>query len=739
MPRQEAQVLMKGLERVAKYRRPVVLEEYQPTGVPGRSYQMMLFPIAAQGEKEDLFGLLTIDITRLKKARNELELALEQQEAIFDASLIGIIVHENRIITRVNRRLSDILGYQPEELIGKEPLLLHLSRENYIEFGNKYHSKLSEKQIVQIEYPLRHKDGHTVWCLLSGQAIKPPDFSKGVVWTIEDITERKKSRERLLESKERFEAIFNSVQSGILLIDKETYKILDANPAACKLIGLRRDEIVKHACYRFVCPASKEECPLNDEKPLMVDSEQELITAGGERITVLKTVTTVTIDGQEFLLESFVDLSLQKQQEAQLRQMLATVKQLNENLEDEIAFANKMAAEAEQASNAKSEFLANMSHEIRTPMNGLIGMAGLLLDTDLDDVQRQYAETIRSSGETLLGIINAVLDFSKIETGRLEIENVEFDVYALLYHVAEMIDIKARDKGLDFSRNIPSDLPAVLFGAPERLRQVLINLGSNAVKFTEKGEISLSVSVTSRQADKAVLRFAIRDTGVGVPREKQDVIFQQFTQVDASSTRKYGGTGLGLAISKRLVELMDDGKIGISSEPGEGSEFWFTANFTLREERRSSSVAATGDSRYRRLRNKRVAGKRNVRILMAEDSPINQRVALAMLKKLGYSADVVQNGVDALGALRSEAYDLVLMDIQMPKMDGLEATHRIRNSISGDLSPEIPIIAMTAHALKGDREKCLEAGMNDYISKPISFDVLSRTLKQWLPKGEAGA
>lgn len=689
-----------------------------------------------------------------------------------------------------------------------------------------------------------------------------------------EVAQRKRIENELSENEHYLHTIWRTVSSCIVIIDAHTHDIVDANPAAAELIGLSEDEIIGKTCFKLICSVEEDQCPVTDMGREVNNVESVIVASDGRKIPILKTVIPMNLTNGDYLLDCFVDISDRKESEEQYRRAKEVAEKAglelthtNEQLERAIEKANYMAEEAEAGAQAKSEFLANMSHEIRTPMNGIIGMTGLLLDGELDDEQRMYAETVRTCSDSLLGLINDILDFSKIEAGKLEMEMLDFDLHVAAEETIDILAIKADEKGLEFSFFIDPEVKSMLRGDPGRLRQVLINLANNAIKFTEAGEVAIGATLEEETDTRVRVRFAVRDTGIGISADRLDSIFELFTQADSSITRKYGGTGLGLAISKQLIEMMN-GQIGVESEEGSGSTFWFTVVFEKQSSDKQQSQYEHGDIKGMRVlvvddnsTSRHVLGKylgawgclveevcsaheamealgrgvmegepfavalldclmpevdgealgdlirededlrdtilvmltsaghredakrlmrlgfggyllkpikrsqlfsclrsvtgnsvgdddqadkqmvtqesigeghnSDLRILVVEDVIVNQKVALRILdKRLGYRADAVANGREAIEALERIDYDIVLMDCQMPEMNGYEATRIIRDESSGVINHNVHIIAMTGNAMKGDREKCIASGMDDYVAKPIRAEELAAAIER---------
>ncbi len=556
-----------------------------------------------------------------------------------------------------------------------------------------------------------------------------------------DIHDRKTAELEL----RKFKTISDSANYGAVITDLRR-RVIYANDAYARMHGYPADEVIgKHICTFHNAEQMERMDELDDRLKReggLTAEEVGHTRSDGTTFPALMSATVVCDHkgNPEAIASTVIDITDLKKAEEELRRQKewaeSTSRELartNAQLEEAIERTSLLADHAAAAAQAKTEFLANMSHEIRTPLNAVIGMSDLLMDTELTNKQSEYLGIVRSSADTLLRLINDVLDLSKIEVGRLRLEETNFDLKELFGEITAAFAHRIEEAGLEFSWTLSPGVPGSLRGDPTRLRQVLTNLIGNALKFTEEGRVDVTVDLIRHSHKRVQLQFAISDTGIGIPKDKIRSIFETFVQADGSTTRKFGGTGLGLAISKRLVEAMG-GSIDVESTPGVGSTFTFTAVFGLERAgetagkaeavRHDAGSAGTADV------GEEDSGKpiNEIRVLVAEDNPVNQKVTEAMLSRLGCRYDIVEDGERALAAIGEREYDVVLMDIQMPGMDGLEAARAIR------LNPahlNLPIIALTAHAMGGDRLQCIRSGMDDYLAKPIKYSELASAIRKW--------
>ncbi|EDY83086.1 PAS fold family [Verrucomicrobiia bacterium DG1235] len=795
------------------------------------------------GVKSGFLGIAR-DISARKRAENDLRESESRFRRSFEYSGIGmaIVSLEGKWI-QVNQALLDMLEYKREELLELSFQEITHPDDLDADLALLKETLDGKRQSYALEKRYFDSKGKIKWVNLNVSLVRdwkgePVHF----VSQIQDVTERHLLDEDLKQARERLLLATEAGKIGIWDWDAATDTLL-WDDQMLRLFGYEKEEFKTpfDAWYNGVHP---DDFPELEKKRLAAiagetqyDEEFRIVLPSGE-IRTLKTLAIVQMD--EFgKAKRMVGINWDVTEAVVQREELA-----------------RLAAEADDANRAKSQFLANMSHEIRTPINGVIGMTSLLLDSPgLNSEQSKQARVIQSSGEALLALINDILDFSKVEAGKLDLEILDFDLRDTLDDLSLLLGQRAGEKQLEFICKADNQVPDRLRGDPGRLRQILINLAGNAIKFTANGSVKVLVSLADRDEKTALLRFSVIDTGIGISEEKKRLLFSEFTQADSSTTRLYGGTGLGLAISKQLVNLMD-GEIGVTSEKGSGSEFWFTARLPYEEseykneqrhylsgksallvvrrdgqrldleerlnewniESASCSLASAGlsllreraamarkvdfllfdpessdldvasfleevrgieglgsvktivlggpeldakldgserlDSPYRRseLYNILVEGTepvrkseyvfedfaaehfkdRAARILVAEDNIVNQMVVRGILEKFGLHADTVANGFEALEALRRIPYDLVLMDVQMPELDGLEASRRIRDGEAGEKMKDVPIVALTAHARTEDREICLNAGMDEYTSKPVAPRVLFRILDRML-------
>jgi two-component system sensor histidine kinase/response regulator len=656
--------------------------------------------------------MLNLELSERKKAEKELQLAATVYSTMDEAVTI---TDANNCFVSVNPAFTAITGYSKEEVMGKNPSILSSGLQSP-DFYHKMWESLASTGMWQGEISNRRKNGDVYVEWLS---IKRIADERGnpvhYIAVFSDISTRKAAENLLLESSETLHSVIATAMDAVVLTDANGI-ITDWNARAEEILGWAKEEACGRDLQHMIAPFKYLDGSVSSLR-------QFLLLKNGTALHSLIETTAIHRDGHEFPIELTVALIRIKGKRA-FSCFIHDVSARHER--DEALRAANLRAEA--ASRAKSDFLANMSHEIRTPMNSILGMAYLTLKTDLTPKQHNYLEKIHYSGQHLLGIINDILDFSKIEAGKLRIETVDLKLYEVIENITNMLVGKAAEKGLALDFQIDAGIPAHLRGDPLRLGQVLINYVSNAIKFTETGGVTIHAMKIEENASNVLLRFDVSDTGIGISEEGIANLFQLFQQADTSTTRKFGGTGLGLAISKQLSELMG-GAVGVESEVGKGSTFWFTASLEkalpLSVDCNETDTQLFQEQDVR----KAICG---AKILLVEDNSFNQLVATDMLENAGVVVMIAINGKEAIDMLRQQSFDCVLMDMQMPEMDGLEATRRIR---ADDAIAETLIIAMTANTRSEDRKSCIAAGMDDLLTKPILPDLLYATLANWLTNG----
>ncbi|HTW67689.1 MAG TPA: PAS domain S-box protein [Bryobacteraceae bacterium] len=634
-------------------------------------------------------------------------LSAGMQTILAKSNIIPMFVGDGRgNIREANDAYLQLLGHSREELVSGKVRWKGTMAPEMEHFGQQFQRQLALEGVsTPTEVAYIHADGHRIPALVGLASLDAVEDT--AIGFIVDLTEWKRSQERLRASEQRLRALVDSLDDIVVEMDEQG-TFLD--------VWARSDDLL---------PRPKAE---------MIGQNISIILGEGLVDPYLDNLRAAIETGrpQEFEHSKDVEGVLRwfqvrfnpiRSADGARKTACLIVREITarKNAEEEL----RKAKEAAEAANiAKSEFLANMSHEIRTPMNGILGTLELVLDTHLDTEQREFLTIAKTSADSLLGILSDILDLSKVEARKLDLRSEEFHVRETVESVAQLMLSRAGQKHLGLTCHIGRTVPDVLRGDPMRLAQVLHNLIGNGIKFTSDGEVEVRVELERQTAGGIELHFIVRDTGIGIAPEKQKLIFEAFAQADGSMTRRFGGTGLGLTISSRLIEIMG-GRMWVESAPGQGSRFHFTAVFA----RPSKEMRSVGHTVLSSAANSTPQpGRRRLEILLAEDNPVNQHVAVRILEKHGHRVAVASNGREVLDALDRRAFDAILMDVQMPDMNGWEATAAIRNSekLSGE---HLPIIALTAGAMQGDREKCLAAGMDDYVSKPIQADILLGALE----------
>ncbi|MGG4344105.1 PAS domain S-box protein [Paenibacillus lautus] len=621
-------------------------------------------------------------------------------EHVYKSAPIGIalVTIEGNWIS-VNPAACKMFGFTEEELMS-QPATDYIYSDCINNKDKLFQSLDESSSTIAVEKQFVHRDGHGIWASMHVSLVRDEKDQTPLFFIsqIVDITKSKIAERKLQESIERYTSLKKYNHDAIISFNLEG-RIINGNQMAEQLTGYTIPELIGTKISNLI-----------GERNLA-----RVLSASADYVAVEKGINVIHHKNRHTV------------------EVLATLAPIvihNKNvgfyiIAKDMTDQKRLIIEkeaAEKTNKAKSEFLAMMSHEIRTPMNGVIGMTDLILETELDEEQRDYVQIIKKSGTTLLNIINDILDFSKIESGRTELVEETFNLRTALSETLNLILPKALEKNIEVTTSVASDVPNQVYGDVTKLRQVLMNLLSNAIKFTPNGAVSISVQCVENQGNSALIQFSVMDTGIGVPSEKVAQLFEPFYQVDHYMTRQVEGTGLGLAICKKLVQLMGGDIWYEKNQNKPGSVFTFTVDFSFK------SNAGNNQENGAVLKNHSIGN--DLKILIAEDNEVNQLVLKKMIEKLGYNSTTVQNGLEAVEAFERHAYEIVFMDIQMPFMDGTEAVRIIKESASSEKEPYI--VAVTAHAIKGDREKYLGMGMDEYVSKPVSMNVISTIIDKFL-------
>lgn len=676
-----------------------------------------------------------------------LEQALDNQRA-----LLRTVIDENPNIILLkdwngrfllgNRALAQLYGTTPDGLVGQDDGAFNPNQEQ-VDFYLRNVQDIMRRFETEVvfETSTDANTGETRYYQSIKKPLRDANGQLQILVIANDITDVRKAQLRAEESERQLNYVLAATGEGVWDWDIDT-GLVRHNARWADILGMDPQQVSNNMeefgarlspVDRPAVMAAIDQC-LQGGGPYR--HEHRMYRTDGTEIWVIDRGDVVERhpDGRaKRMVGSFADITARKRAEHAAVAARKRAEALNEEMAQTLELARSMAREATDANRAKGEFLANMSHEIRTPLNGILGMAQLLHDTPLSVQQAEYLKAISSSGDSLLHIVNDILDFSKIEAGKLELEHIDFEITDLLHGVLDMVALRAREKQVQVRHHVDAVLPPGLHGPRQRIQQVLLNLVANAVKFTPAGHVDIAVSLSGDQGNPH-LRFDVTDTGIGIPDDQLKELFQPFNQLDSSTTRRFGGTGLGLSISRRLVDLMG-GRIGVDSRAGQGSHFWFDVPLARSGRSVPASPAKPPDT-------KSTASSpisHRLKVLLAEDNAINQAVALAVLKRMGHDVVAVANGQEALDALSRAAFDVVLMDCQMPTMDGFEATRQLRAGKAGAAAQTTPVVALTANAMVGDRERCIAAGMNEYVAKPLKVEALQAALAQVLNPGPAAA